>query len=426
MTRALPAFGLLVTGCTATTFPSEDGQLTFQHRGVTSDEFVDVGPGPILEGTVLCATVCRSASTDALGCTDNGIIETAACFDPAAEGSGSLDADGCFVADAPGEAAWRFDPVACTTADGFVPVEDRVTFAVVAPDDVVVSLDFPYDRIVSETIAAGPGLANGATAWTTEADGNVPANTLPEPGEPMRVIADEPVPIYVKMRDRTGAPVVRAYGDVSIVATRGEPPVVTTDDGQVILSAPVGSAGDITLTVGDRAFPAGAYEAVGAEEATSLELVAVISSDTDDQGAFPVGARAIVRDADGRPLFGAPVTWDVARGRMVVVAGPDAFIDASYADLMEGRCYPDDGRHRATLRATLGALSDSVKLEWRDVKPEGEDRDWAVSDDCIGPGACGCNSGTGPIGGVGWVAGALLVIRTQRRAITGSDRRRDR
>lgn len=231
MPWTVPPFLLLTTGCTALTFESEEGQLSLQHFGVTSDEFVDARPGPLLEGTVLCAEVCRVGQHDTwAGCADNAVIDATACFDPGVEGSASLDADGCLVADAPGDAVWRFDAETCTTEDGFVPVDDRVTFDIVATDDVDVSPDFPYDRWLSELIIDDPGVDDGDGWWTTEGDGNPPADSLPGPGEPMRILAGERVTVYVKMRDRAGAPVVRGFGDVSIAGTRGDPPVIQVDE----------------------------------------------------------------------------------------------------------------------------------------------------------------------------------------------------
>ncbi|MFY0540252.1 hypothetical protein [Nannocystis pusilla] len=99
------------------------------------------------------------------------------------------------------------------------------------------------------------------------------------------------------------------------------------------------------------------------EQAASLEIVAAFAHE-------PLGARAIVRDGEGRVIVGAPVTWSLVEGELAL-ATVNEFTPPEYT-MIGDDCVPPPTApesRRAVLRAQLGELSDELEIEWTAKPP---------------------------------------------------------
>lgn len=126
----------------------------------------------------------------------------------------------------------------------------------------------------------------------------------------------------------------------------------------------------------------------------------------------PFGTRAVVRDANGRLIYGTPITWKVAEGDLAVSPGAaDGLSDlpgADYAYLDDSCVRPSEnvGQRTVILEAAFGDLIDSMELTWTARTEPLSDEGWEPSEHCQSDG-CSCSSA--PDAAAGPAALALLL-----------------
>jgi MYXO-CTERM domain-containing protein len=410
---------LAATGCANTTFVSDEGQLRFETSGVTAGEITDVDPraGAVLEGTLFCATVCREGNGD---CATDTIAFADECFTDTLEGPASFEGT-CVRFDAAGDVRWAWEPEACSQSTDHVA--DGVDFQVVAAADVTARRAFPMDEYVLDAIAASP--FEDGSAWST-GDGEVPDDLLPADDEPVLWMVDGAADASVAIETPDGRPVIWTVADgaITLVADEGPDPDVAPNGSASILvepSAPGG--GEILFSVGAEEWSLGRWEAVPERDADSLEIVVVYGEDATQKQ--PLGARAVIRDEDGRPIFGANVDWGVDGGPMAVGVSDEGAGDRSYANLDGAACIRPserEGTHSAVLQARLGGLSDEVEVTWElaalgytDEQLAEADATWTPPESCLEPlgPACGCATGA-PSGALAALLAAAVGLGRRR------------
>lgn len=426
MRRLLAPLALVPwTGCADTTFSSEQGQLRFETHGLVAGGYRDVSPDlPVLVGTEVCATVCLEIG--GRPCDEASIASAAACFAVSAEGPGAIDA-GCLTLDGPGEVRWAFTPTGCD--DGGPFTVDGVTFRAVDPGDVTGQLVFPNEERVLQGLAEGAS-ADGSFLFTTADAEGLPDHLVPEAGAPVRIVADGTAQLHVGLALADGTPVMWPDTDAQVDVS-GAGVVTQSATGAVV--TPGSAGGEVSLRTPVATFAAGTWERVSPRRAVQLEVVAVLIHGADGRDA-PLGARAIVRDADGAPLFGAPVAWGVEGDALAVNLGDAGASDRAYASFDGVACRrPSEqaGDFEATVAARYRGLDDAVTLAWSVGPFEGTaealaaaDAAWTLPEACVGPlppaTACGCRAAD-PASGLAAVGIAgLLALRGRGRRRSAS------
>jgi MYXO-CTERM domain-containing protein len=430
---------LAVTSCFPT-LDTQNGELRIVAQDVST---LGVGavPAPMLLGTKTCPAY------ECLGVDCPPTHEEAlACFDRVPGGGVTFEPyGGCWEFDALGPATWSFVRTDCAAgAAGYRPSDDLVTFEVVGPAEVMVT---PY-------------LLERAGFLPAEGEA-FPADWLPATGEPWRLVVGQPF-LFRPDLVLAGAPATRvgySLGAVSATAAEADrPPVVTANDGLVeVTYVDPGDPADILVQLAGVEQTLVSVEPVDGAEAASLEVVPTFLEQFDGS-LTPTGARAVVRDATGELMFGAPVEWSLDEGLLAVGRGPEVGLPgADYVVLLDA-CVPPEqnaGDHCAIVRASLGGLTATGELRWT-APPRPEEPDWAASESCeqgqgapppppdtgsppdpgatppIDPepraeddltalgltgGHCGCGSGPGGAGAAGWavVLGLFAVRRKSSR-----------
>ena len=156
-------------------------------------------------------------------------------------------------------------------------------------------------------------------------------------------------------------------------------------------------------------------ESLPLEQIASLELVAgyetVPTTDRAREWGQPSGVLAIARDSEGRRILGAPVDWQLTRGKLHVstLTAPSEFV--MLADSC--RRLPRRPQDRAaTVEASVGDLVASIDLEWvalsTDPPPDPDDPN------CHGT-SCACSTPDADAPGQVLAAFALLALAVRRR-----------
>ncbi len=385
---------------------------------------------PVLEGTAICVQV-EWLDDHTQGLTDRSIFTE--CFEHYVVGEGTLDIEGspeCITLDGPGPVMWGMSPTSCS-ADfgGMPPVADSVTFETIGADVVQAELPQWADEYALVGLVPGPGES-------------FPPDLLNPEGEPYRVMSDQPVVFFAQLVDPESDQVV-AW------SSRDGQVVATAQAGTFEESTQVGKPGWIGLTLADdsevgvsmhvngHTFDAGTVVSVAPDAPVSMELGALYSGD----GEFynPVTARAILRDAEGNAIFGAPVTWTVT-GNDSLTAHPGPEVQGGQqtevlpgADYVELVFDPVDPvalytEQTATLEASYGDLSATVELVWTSgaAPPEDggddddDDDDAAPSEGFDDQRGCQCSSQGSLIDRSGPLALVLLGLCTLvRRRLRG-------
>jgi hypothetical protein len=338
----------------------------------------------------------------------------------------------CVDLDEPGEALFEYVPLASCPFEGVADlvVPDRYRLQVVAADGLRGRLEWWQEDAAERWLDPGPR-------------GSFPADWVPRADEPLQLVPGVEVSLPVVIVDATDERVAwnleegRVYDSpddggswAELVASSEYPeyfPVVVGEGERRI----------VELRLPGQALAVAEVVATPADAAASIEIVVGYGPGVEtepERWLAPAGARAVVRDAEGRVVLGAPVRWTLVEGHLVM--GP------TYAELgtppeylgLADDCEPPPAtaqlRH-ATLRAELGTLlMDEVELEWTAL-PEDE-----PSDDPFEPStACqrgidagelqgrGCGCTTPGTGRAGWLAWGLLVLgamRACRRAVRSS------
>ena len=171
----------------------------------------------------------------------------------------------------------------------------------------------------------------------------------------------------------------------------------TLPGGWIALRLEANASADISLRVGEQTWPAGSVLGVAEDELASLDIAAAFVPEEHEASDVrsPWAARAILRDGEGHPVFGAPVTWGVRHGELAVEPGPGEntlLPGPDYAWVTDTCTKPSRmvGERHATLTADYGALSDALDLTWTLTEDMvGEDEGWEPNPHCTG---CGCTS----------------------------------
>ncbi len=253
------------------------------------------------------------------------------------------------------------------------------------------------DQLRFEVIEASDELTLGFDDWRARA-----LETNPLWGD-VELIGLAPGSEPDELRDPADAPHRAIAGELDVISLRLDDP-----DGQVFWSVVPGAIGVLgegievvepNLDAGDLSFPGelalriddgavglvkldlpGGVErespaliGVSVDSAASLDLIAARTSEGE-----PVAARAVVRNEQGEILHAAPIEWDVIEGAIGVDRGHlhTQARTADYALLLTSCEAPPTAQpvvRHAVLRARLGELEDTVRIEWTDAVEVGND-----------------------------------------------------
>ncbi len=410
----IPAAMVAAVGCQAQ-FHSEQGQWAFEDAALVSEPHTGFGDGQsVVEDTLVCASPHWQGEEiegwDAQALFD-GCVEQAL-----SDGGVFVDEDGqtCVLLEEPGEVAWAFEPSDCgAELDEGVLVADRVVFEVVALGETSASVDQWPERKALDGLELEPA-------------GSLDEALLVAEGEAFRLLEGVEVYLFLRLWDEgRGQPAAWRAGDgaVRVDVVEGEVQVLESglDPGWVGLILGPEAEAELALEVQGRSIVAGTVQAAAADELVSLDLVAGFIPHGEQAGErTPWAARAVLRDGDGRPVFGAPVDWTSTGVPLALEPGPHSglrFPGGDYA-WVEDSCTPPAeriGERRASLGASYGELEDSLELSWT-VTEEMVDLegDWSADERCDG-GCGGCASGDAG-GGVTGLLGLLgLALGLRRR-----------
>lgn len=425
-------------GC-APVLTTDKGQLELHDQAITVDACRRLRePAPLLEGAIWCPAV--KCGGDVAGCEDDegdkladGTV--AACFEQTLSGPVERD-DPCLRMTEPGEASWSFAAVPCAAQqDGYAPADDRIGWSVVGVDEITAHLQSPGDAFALRSLV--------------DEDGEpLPDDDALAPGDVAYAVADTAVPFAVVLEHPDHDVAVgwnSPLWDVVAEAVSGPEPELRWEDlGLVTVTIAAGAEARLSLVPGpdagvERTVPIGTVIGVAPDALTSLEVVAGFAPPPDESGLKhgPVaGARAIVVTADGNPVYGANVQWEILEGELPLWRDETLPWTADYVALGEldgAACHDPVERTRtfeATVEASLGDLSDEVSVQWTEAAPDdglfGALGDLFDPDDpppksthCQGPGfpdeaqGCGCtaqNAKSTPT-----IAGMLLLLIAFRR-----------
>jgi hypothetical protein len=411
--RIAAALALLAAACDdhigcVPVLRTEAGELELHETGAVAGACRRLRePGPLLVGTRLCPRL--ECGEDVAGCADADgekidSARVAACFSGAVSGPAALDGD-CLVADGPGEITWTFTAQPCAARlDGYAPADDRLVLPAVDLVGVTAHLESPGDAFAVRSLVAAD-------------DGPLPEEPRLLPGEVAHVVADTEVPLAVVLRHPDhGQPVAwnpDAY-TLEVETIAGADASVRFDAlGVATIALPSASTARLALRRGDAVVPVGDVTGVAASDLVSLEIVAGFLPPREEGEGHgpPAGARAVLRTAEGTPVYGAEVEWAVEDGALPLWRDADRGWPADYVALAdeEGRTCADPpkrtGTRRATVSAAFGDLSADVELSWSEPGEEnpvlsqiaeffGRDGD-ERSPHCEGPGfgsGCGCRT----------------------------------
>ncbi|WP_224196736.1 MYXO-CTERM sorting domain-containing protein [Nannocystis pusilla] len=400
---------LAASGCTGPN--SEDGHLHVSLRPL----FYSAVHQPSGLRALLGSKVCFDAGIPASDDTWFEGIE--ACYDMAIAGVPIADGD-CVILDQPSGVRIDYTPRADCPFDEaeFELLPDRFRVEGVPVDGLRARLEWHMEHW-AEHLA--------------ERLSSRPADLIPGADEPLRLVPDVLVGFPINVIDAAGERVGWDLSQGRVLEAKGGDPARTLapiEDTDALWPVRVGAGEQSTLTleVAGAVLPVATVVATPVEQAASLEIVAAV-------GDEPFGARAIVRDGEGRVILGAPVEWSLVEGELALMPVDD-FTPPEYT-IVADDCVPPPTAaesRRAVLRARLGELSDELEIEWTAMPPE-EVRDEPFSpnpacqrgtgpagDDGLGDRGCNCASTAGAGGGSGaWLAALALMLGARRRRSGG-------
>ena len=389
-------------------FDTAGGQLHLDPTDtVVVEPYVGLIPNDtsLMEGTEVCAAI--TCSDQDATCPKE--IDVASCFDQSAEG-GSISGDGCALAETAGTFVWHFDPVADVAACGadpgtYAPAPDSVSFEVVAATEVTPVLLQWAER--------------GAEASLVAAAGSFPDDWRVPDGQPFQVVDGGLLRLPVAFQRDSDARIVAwdtAAVDLEVVTTAGDEPAVTfPQPGWVALTPVAGGTSEVRVRDGTEEWVAGTI--VGVEpEVASIEVVVALTEDGDGITS-PLAARAVLRDGSGTLVYGAPLTWTLADGDLLVETSDTDLPGPDYV-LLEDACVapPTDApeTRTATLEASFGGLTGSATFDWVapvSTAPFAPDPACAIEPPGSAEQGCTCGGGGAP----GWGLGMLLAALARRR-----------
>lgn len=382
----------------------ENGSVTVHGYGIA-----DFG-GPILAGTRVCPTIDV--------CKDNPDCPATAidCLDQHADGGATIDAEGCLRLPTPGRVNWSFTPLTCDIDPAvYQPVADVIAVDVVDGPEVHGDVSQIEDTVEDYVASGDARLDPPNPDWRNP------------PGEPYRVVAGSPFQFepFLALVDGTHVAWPRDVTTFESEVRSGEMSL-EMDGGLAVVTLTEGTDADVVLAANDFRFAAAHVLGVGEDAPDSMEIVVGYALDVDSPAAVPFGARAVIRDADGNLLYGAPVEWAVTDGALAVLDPDHDFPGLDYTYLIDA-CYTRpsrDGTRHAEIAARYDGIEGTAELDWTaDVSTWLDDDD--IAEMCEGHPGCGCAStGPMPVGTVVFV-GVALVLR-RRRVAVNADRPRAR
>jgi MYXO-CTERM domain-containing protein len=397
MRHLLPAPLLLLAACDGGSFETDHGQLEISASSMVDFAAGPDGPSRFLAGTAICPSV--SVSPDDRPAGD---YEPLDCFAQSFAGPVEPDAD-CLALTGAGTVDWTFTPQACPGNDfGYAPVDDHVAIEVVAPDAVEGRLPMRVEEL-AESLADDPGVRLDHPDGWRLAD-----------GEPLRLVAGQPFDVQPALRTiADGVPVAWEDGTLRSDGTT----VIDAEEavGMFRLLATKGETAALTLDVAGTPFPVGTIEGVAESAVASIEIALAFAQDPDTGISSPYAARAVLRDADGALLFGAPVSWRFPKLRLAT--GPEnGFPGRDYVSFSDECTDPATtiGEQHGTLVASVAGVSASTELVWTPRLEAAPQDGWAAAEDCQPPALCGCASG-GPTPGGFTLLGLVALARRRRR-----------
>lgn len=374
----------------------------------------------VLQGSQACISISRFQALDT--------NDWDACYAITKAGEVSSD-EACVMLDQLGEMVVEYTPLDDCPIEELASeaVPDRYRLEVVPPDGLRARLEWWREELSLRSLHAGPG--------------SFPADSVPAIDQPLRLVPDVTVLFPLVLVDAMDGHVAYDHARARVLeeragASRELAPFVDDTD-QFPLRIGAGERSTITLALPSGEVPVVEVIATPVETAASLEIVVAYDPGTEpSRWAAPQGARAIVRDAEGQVIYGAPVEWTLVEGHLVAAPWADSEVPSAPEYLaIEDSCVPPpiapETRH-AIVRAQLGELVDEVELEWTAV-PEDEPSDEAFAADpaCqLAPApdspasrGCECSVEASGAGATFWSVAsiwALMGLRRRRRATSGA------
>ena len=298
------------------------------------------GPGstsPVLAGSTVCVSPFGSALRTPMRCADLRLNDLALTGD-------------CFVLPTTGPALLTVTP--STRCEGPLPPADTLSFPVVGAAGLTADFAFWVEEAVEQGVALGSIRATFPPDWR------------PAPGAVIPVAEGGKLTLAARLRDGQGQPVAWGSHSARVVDSSGA--VVHDGDGSVELRpAPMG----YRFEAGAATWPLPSTEAV-AVDPTSLSVVVAHAFDPTVATERPFGARAILRDAGGRVVYGAAVSWTL-EGPLLATEDP---WDKGRL-LLFGTCASRGGPQTATLAARFGDTMVREELRWEEPARKTTKRD---------------------------------------------------
>lgn len=418
--RTLPALLLLATACHEAV--SEEQTLELRSQPLFYSAAASFASGSrVLQGSRACVEI-NAVNTGESWWIDSPFDQ---CYAITRNGEPFEDGS-CATLDELGEVLFEYTPLATCPFDDVSPllVPDRYRLAVTASEDVQRGrLEWWQEALAERALHPGPR-------------GSFPTDWIPAADEALQLVPGVEVPFPVVLLDATGERVAWDIGRGEVVESRnGELrslAAIPDYTGYVSVGIGEGERSELAFVGFGVERPVAEVVATPASQAASLEIVVGYGQGAEpepERWAEPYGARAIVRDGEGRVIFGAPVQWTLVEGHLVT--GP---LDAELGTPPEYLGIADDCEpppsapelRSATLRAELGTLVHEVELEWTVLPDQEASEDpFAPSPACQRGGeadglddrGCGCvaagsrHTGWSMLGLV-----MLVVVRRRRRA----------
>jgi hypothetical protein len=454
----LAAVGLALAGCIDSTRGCDPGWTSTEDQISFSDPTLVIGAegffenqGPVLVGTVSCPLIdCVRPQVEDEDdppldlCPQNGDELTSnyallECFQMSVNVLGAQLEGTCLTFAEPNiGVGWVFLATTCDAQiGGFAPVDDDVFFQVVGPEGLIAWFKPSADLYANDNMRPGPGKS-------------FPTDATRKLGEPIKLMGGSEVRLPITLEDATThrevawqprLPDLHGGGENATVeaeVVEGEPPqLALTSDGSLLITIATGSRANLELVTPVASFSLGEVRGVAEDDVDSLEVVVGYAPPESSLPDAPAGARAILRDKDGDPIYGARVHWEVIEGFLGLgrTGSIDGEPDPEVADCdyiaLAGDCYENPYRPnvvKASLVARWGELEASDTLEWTIVpgsggnfwnqfvdvfggssKSEGQQTAYV----CEGPGAvsgCGCDTRDRG-GGALWMLIGLIALR---------------
>lgn len=343
------------------TWTTQGGWLSVQAPGL-----VDVG-GAGAANRVMTGTTVTPSLSCASGCPE-GTFDLDACWTQAVRGAISGDpATGPVTFEGEGSVTWTFTPQGCdATSLGYAPERDRLELVVVPASWARGRLAGAVEEALEDAVATGAARAEIPDGWVPALD------------EPWLLLEGQAASLFPRLLGSDGGDVAWQAEGATVLAAPADGVSALQADGAVTITMDPGTEATLSLELPAGSFYLGQIRAVAASEAASMTIVPAYGTNAEG-GEAPLGARAVVLDAAGTPLFGAPVAWTVD-GDLEV----DAFVaGGDYVELVD--CRPPSegyGARTATLQASWNGLSASAALSWTARLEPGSDEAWTADPAC--------------------------------------------